>query len=252
MNKLYYFFFLVIIIFAEADVEGQKVFRDGYIVKHTGESLNGLVEYSIKQDIPAVCTFKRFDIARKIVYLPGEIDAFGYSNGNRFESKQINNKISFYEVIVTGEIILYRQGSKFYIDKKHAGLTELKNGPMSIQFDGSLKQFSNLEDFLTFITEGKSGTISNKFNLKNDISDLITTYDKKSGQPYYVFNRKVSENQISQLTLNAGAGKNKIGVETGINIYILSLKAKFKNQVPNPRPEIANITGLTIEKQLSR
>ena len=110
----------------------RKYFRDGYIVKKTGESLSGLVEYSTKKDIPSICTFKRFDIARTVVYSPDEILAFGYRNGNRYESRQVNGKVTFLETIVTGKIVLYQNGAKYYLDKDHLGLIELKNGPVTL------------------------------------------------------------------------------------------------------------------------
>jgi hypothetical protein len=96
MKKTILLFFIIIFFLPGNDAYCQKIFRDGYVIKKTGESLNGLVEYSINQDIPSVCTFKRFDIARRVVYSPKEILAFGYRNGNRYESIELNNKSSGY------------------------------------------------------------------------------------------------------------------------------------------------------------
>ncbi len=116
MNKTFLIFILIIFLSA-SDLFGQKIFREGYIVKKTGELMTGLVEYSPKRGIPSECKFKRFDIARTVIYSPDEIQAFGYRNGNRYESREFSGKVSFLEVIVTGKIILYQKGSKYYIDK---------------------------------------------------------------------------------------------------------------------------------------
>jgi len=154
---------LVLILITSFLVQGifaQKIFRDGYVVKKTGESLTGLVQYSDKQGIPSLCTFKRFDIAREVVYSPGEIQAFGYRNGNRYESREIDNKVTFLEVIATGTIILYQKGSKYYIDKDHLGLIELKNGPVIYNSADGKKEYKNLSSFLTSVTEGKAGPVS--------------------------------------------------------------------------------------------
>ncbi len=88
--------FVFLILFLTAgNLLSQKVFRDGYIIKKSGETLNGLVEYSVKQGAPSECRFKRFDIAHEVVYSANDIKAFGYRNGNRYESKEFNSKTSF-------------------------------------------------------------------------------------------------------------------------------------------------------------
>jgi hypothetical protein len=259
MNKTKVLFFILMFSLSGKDIYCQKIFRDGYIVKKTGESLNGLVEYSMNQDIPSVCTFKRFDIAMKVVYSPKEIMAFGYKNGNRYESGELDNKSSFFEVIVTGKIILYRKGSKFYLDKDHSGLVELKNGPVTYSAGGENREFKSLPEFLGFITEGKAGTISDRFNLKNDIVWLITSYNKVSGTSYYVFNRSMSEKQLTQESIESGAFKNKFGIITGINIYTLNMKLNTDILgintnifVPFIDKGVSPVTGITYERMISR
>ena len=259
MNRIKSLFFILLILSFGKDIYCQKIFRDGYIVKKTGESIKGIVEYSIDQAIPTVCTFKRFDIARKVVYSPKDILAFGYKNGNRYESREVNNKSSFYEVIVTGKIILYHKGSKYYLDKDHLGMVELKNGTITYFSNGAKTEYKSLPEFLIFITEGKAGTISDRFNLKDEIVPLITSYDKESGKSYYAFNRSISEKQLTQEIHESGAYKNKIGIMSGVNLYMLNLKYRYfvyahdmNNYLPDPKINISPIIGLSYERLISR
>jgi hypothetical protein len=254
MKNLKFLFFISLIFFFGKDLYSQKIFRDGYVIKKTGETLTGLVEYSASQDIPSTCIFKRFDIAREVKYTPQEILAFGYKNGNRYESKDLDNKIAFYEVIVTGEIILYRKGSRYYLDKDHHGVVELKNGSIAYLENGQEKVFKDLSGFLRYITDGKSGTISDKFNLKNEIIPLVTSYNQNSGKIYYVFNRSISEKQLAQKALETGAERSRLGFISGLNIYLLNLKTNqvSSNDLPNPKKEISPVYGLTYERLLSR
>jgi hypothetical protein len=237
----------------------QKIFRDGYIVKKTGETLTGLVEYSTKQDIPSECTFKRFDIARVVVYYPGEIQAFGYRNGNKYESGLVNGKVTFLEVLVAGRIVLYQKGSKYYIDKDQSGLIELKNGSVTYNLGDGTREFKSIPEFLTFITEGKTGTVAEKFNVKDEIVPLITTYNKVSGTGYYVFNRSFSEKQLTEQTWKSGAAKNKFGIVSGVNLYTLDLSFNpnmhghtLADYVPSPEMEIAPVFGISYERLLFR
>jgi hypothetical protein len=254
MKYLKFLFLISLIVFFGKDLQSQKIFRDGYVVKRTGETLSGLVEYSANQDIPSLCIFKRFDIAREVKYSPQEILAFGYKNGNRYESKDLDKKIAFYEVIVTGEIILYRKGSRYYMDKDHHGVVELKNGSITYLENGQEKVFKELPEFLRYITDGKSGSISDKFNLKNEIIPLVTSFNKNSGKIYYVFNRSISEKQLAQKALETGVVRSRFGFISGLNIYILNLKPNPGNSsyLPNPKMEVSPVYGLTYERLLSR
>jgi hypothetical protein len=259
MKKLLIPLIAIITFLFGQDIYGEKIFRDGYIVKKNGVIMNGKIEYSVNQDIPNVCSFKRFDIARKVTYSPEDILAFGYINGNRYESKKVNKISSFYEVIVTGKIILYRKGSKFFIDKEHQGMVELKNGSVSYPAGGGKTEFKSLPEFLDFITGEKTGKVSEKFNLKNDIIPLITSYDKQDGKEFYVFNRTMSEKQLNQQIVVSGAYKNNFGFLTGVNTYMFNMK--FNPNVsgldktgflPSSENNISPVTGLTFERVLFR
>jgi len=250
---------ILISLFPLQHLFAQKIFREGYIVKKTGESLTGLVEYSDKKDIPSICTFKRFDIARAITYTAGDIMAFGYRNGNRYEAKEVDGKVSFIEVIVAGKIALYMKGSKYYIEKDHLGLMELRNGPVTYNYGDGKREFKSLPEFLTFVTEGKTGTVSDKFNVKNEIVPLITSYNKVSGNSYNVFNRSISEKQLTMDAWKSGAARNKFGVVSGANLYMLNLKLNpdvygltSDAYVPTPETEIGLVAGVTYERLISR
>ena len=143
MKKFNLLLLLLVFLLPGKDGLGQKIFREGYIVKKNGESLFGLVQYSANQDVPSVSVFKRFDIARIINYYPDEITAFGYRNGNRYESREINNKRSFFEVSISGEITLYHYKSKYYIEKNQSGLIELNDGPLIFRSEGESKTFTS-------------------------------------------------------------------------------------------------------------
>jgi hypothetical protein len=246
--------FILLIFISGNEVYCQKIFRDGYVVKKGGESIYGLVEYSSSQDIPSKCTFKRFDIAREVGYTPESILAFGYKNGNRYESRELNNKKSFYEVLVTGRIVLYRKGSGFYVDKDHLGLVELKSGPVNYPSDNDGKKFGDLADFLNYLTEGKPGNISKTFSLKNEIVPLITSFNKNSGKDFYVYNRTISTKQLSQKALETGAEKSRFGFVMGTEIYMMKLTPEkgYTNYLPDPEKESAMVFGITYERLLSR
>jgi hypothetical protein len=254
MKNIRLLFFLLLIFISGNEAYCQKIFRDGYIIKKGGAPIYGLVEYSSSQDIPSKCSFKSFDIARVVEYSPETLIAFGYKNGNRYETREFNNKQVFFEVLVTGKLVLYRRGSGYFLEKDHTGLVELKSGQIKYQTSNGITEFKNLPAFLTYLTEGKSGSISSNFNIKNDIVPLVTAYNKDSGNEFYVFNRSISEKQISQKALETGVERNRFGLLGGTNIYMLSLtpKANYSEYLPNPEKESAIVFGISYERMLSR
>jgi hypothetical protein len=69
----------------------------------------------------------------------------------------------------------------------------------------------------------------------------------------------MSEKQLTQESIESGANKNKFGILTGVNLYMLSLKfnPNFSGQnknnfLPDPGKEISLITGLTYDRLLFR
>jgi hypothetical protein len=252
MKKIKLLLFISILFFFGRDLYSQKIFREGFVVKKNGELLNGMVEYSANQDIPVVCVFKRFDIAREISYSPEEIKVFGYRYGNRYEAKSLNSKVSFYEIIISGKITLYTKGSKYFLEKDQQGLVELKEGKISYPSSNEKKEFDNLVEFLKYTTEGKAGNISDRFNLKTQLIPLITSYNESSGASFFVYNRTFQEKALSEAALRSGSAINKYGIITGINNYGLNLNPKAKYFVPVPKSEMNLIAGFSYERLISR
>jgi hypothetical protein len=92
-----------LIILLPVTLFSQKIFREGYIIKNSGEKIEGLVEYYTGKRAPSTCVFKRFDIAMEVRYTADDIKAFGYKNGSRFDSALEENKRSFWQTVKVTE-----------------------------------------------------------------------------------------------------------------------------------------------------
>jgi hypothetical protein len=245
------FSFIIIILLISNTVFSQAIFRDGYIIKNNGDVLKCLIEYKLNQDIPSSCISKRFDIALKISYKPDEIKGFGYINGNRYESKQLDNNYNFYEVIVSGKITLYSRGSKFFLEKGQSGLVELHNGSIECSTDGKKQNFDDLASLLEYLTEGKAD-IKEKINIKKDLASIIIKYNKESGNSFTVYNREFSEKMIISESLRSGTSLNRYGFFSGLNIYSLKIIPISSDYFPLPVPEFSFTPGFTYERIISR
>ncbi len=241
----------LILVLSAGNLLSQKVFRDGYIVRKSGETLNGLVKYSVNQGTPSECNFKRFEIANEVVYSANDLKAFGYKNGNRYESVEYNGKTSFYEVLVSGKIVLYSKGSDFFIDKDNSGITSLGKLPITYYTDGNKKEFKAVSEFIRYITEEKT-PISDKLNLKNDLVNVITGYNRQSGEDMKVYNRTMSAITVEKMSLASGENMNIFGVAAGVGGYMLNMKKLKADYVPAPATEFCPVIGLSYERLLSR
>jgi hypothetical protein len=241
----------LILFLTAGNLLSQKVFRDGYIVKKTGETLNGLVEYSVKQGAPSECRFKRFDIANEVVYSANDIKAFGYRNGNRYESKEFNSRTSFYEVLAAGKIFLYARGSEFFVEKDNSGLTSLKKVPVSFISGEQKNEYKTAAELLRFLTEGKT-TVPEKLDMKNDLVPLIAEYNRNAGEGSKVYNRTMSASAVEKIALASGEHRNIFGVMTGVAGYMLNMEKLNVDYVPAPAKEFCPVFGLSYERILSR
>lgn len=258
MKKFLFLHFISLCLITNSSYS-QNLFREGFIEKNNGVILNGVIEYKANQKIPDKCVFKRFDIATKVSYQANEIKAFGYKNGNRYESFTEKGKSSFYEVLVMGKINLYFNGSDYFVKKDQNGLIKIDNGPFECTENGNKKDFKDLKSFLTYLTEGKAGEISSKFNVKKDLLNLVSKYNQGSGSSYYTFNHTVSEKQLAKESSLSGANKNRIGIFAGTNIYkqITALDGALPNDmtsdyVPESGFEYGQMYGISYERRLFR
>jgi hypothetical protein len=248
-------FTLLLLLFAliSGSLFSQKIFREGYIVKTTGESFSGLVGYNPNSKIPTTCIFKRFDIAYEVTYSPQQLSAFGYKNGKRYESIDYDGKKSFFETLVKGDITLYSKGSKYYLKKGDKLPFEVKDGKNSLTVEGTQKEFGSLTDLLKYLTSGSKIEIRENLVLKNDLIPVVAAYDRESGKTWNVYNRSFSEKELTLSAWRSGVNRNRFSVLGGINNYILKINPSKDNiYLPESDKVKGLILGLSYERVLSK
>jgi hypothetical protein len=244
--------FLLFVLFS-CNLFSQKIFREGYIVKNTGENYSGLVGYNPNSKNPTTCVFKRFDIAYEVTYSPELLSAFGYKNGKRYESLEMDGKKSFFETLVKGDITVYIKGSKYYLKKGEMPPVEVKDGKNSWTVEGTQKEFGTLTDLLKYLTSGSKVEIRENLVLKNDLVPVVAAYDKETGNSWNVYNRSFSEKELTLSAWRSGVNRNRFGVTAGINNYILKINPSEENIfLPPSDKETGLMLGLSFERVLSK
>jgi hypothetical protein len=247
--SLLLFLFLLI----SCNLFSQKIFREGYIIKRTGESFTGLVGFNPGNKLPSTCIFKRFDIAYELTYNPSQLLAFGYKNGKRYESLEIDGKTSFFETLIKGDISVYNKGSKYYLRKGDLSPVEVKDGKNSWRVEEIQKEFATLADLLKYLTSESKIEIRENLVMKNDLVPIVTAYDKARGNSWNIYNRNFSEKDLTISAWRSGANRNRFGVVGGINTYLLKTTPLKDNiYLPDPNRETGLIFGFSYERIISK
>ncbi|HEX2977488.1 MAG TPA: hypothetical protein VHO68_16260 [Bacteroidales bacterium] len=232
-------------------VQAQKIFREGYITKNNGQTIQGLIEWKSGQGTPASCVFKRFEIAVEVKFSADDITDFGYNDGNRYESIVNEGKKEFYEVLVKGGLTLYSKGSRYFARKTDTGFLELKN---DVSFDSPKGQlrFNSLKDLMAYLTEEKINIPEEK-DIKKDLFIIVTEFNKTSGG-YIAYKQNYTARPLTNVSLRSGKDYRRYGFSAGMNVYTLSaaVKSNVSAFVPNASAEYAFTGGLTFESMLSR
>ncbi|MDH5597548.1 MAG: hypothetical protein OEY34_00400 [Cyclobacteriaceae bacterium] len=119
---------LFVFIFTSGLLYGQKDFQPGYIIKDSGDTLYGLIDYRNDVLMNSVCKFK--DSENTITeYTPHEINSFRIIESSYYTSREVNGRRYFLEYLIKGKVNIYymkdEYGNHFYIDKEGEILSEI-------------------------------------------------------------------------------------------------------------------------------
>jgi hypothetical protein len=253
MTRQKHLLILLVSAFISCSLYSQRVFRDGYIVKNSGETFTGLIGYNPDNRIPSACLFKRFDIAYEITYGPTQLKSFGYKNGKRYESHETGGKFSFFETLVKGNITVYKKGSKYYLRKGDLPPAEIREGKNSWIVEGIQKDFATLNELMKYLTSGFKIDIPENLVMKNDLVPVVASYNKVSGNSFIVYNRTFSEKDLTVSAWRSGANRNRLSVLGGINNYTLNVKSSEDNiYIPDPSRVSCPMLGFSYERVISK
>jgi hypothetical protein len=199
----------------------QKIFRDGYIVKNSGEYFEGVVAYNQGNKVPSKCVFKRFDIAIEINYGPEDISGFGFRNGKRYESINNNGRKEFFETVITGDLNLYSKGADVFLGKPGRKPVNVSKGPIEWEDENGSRTFASSAELMSYLAEGTKAEISKKPDLKKDLRQVIIARSLVSGKSVTEYNQQVTEKELTTRAWHSGANSRKLGIVAGVNMYSL-------------------------------
>lgn len=110
-------------------LQAQQDFRPGFIVTTASDTVRGEVDYRGNAAMNEVCRF-RTEGQKPVEYAPGNIAAYGLSDGRLFVSDTVDGDPLFLERLTSGRISLYSYRNEIYdyylIEKSGLGLSKLE------------------------------------------------------------------------------------------------------------------------------
>lgn len=117
------------LIFSTRILIAQTDFRQGYIIKESGDTLYGQIDYRGDLLMGEVCRFRANDNSDEIKYSPTDIVAYRFNESKYFVSKEVNGAKVFMEFLFKGQINFYylrnSTGDHYFLEKKNSQIVEL-------------------------------------------------------------------------------------------------------------------------------
>lgn len=120
--------FLLGLLFSTVILNAQTDFRPGYIIKTSGDTIFGQIDYRGDLLMSGQCKFREKDNTIKD-YSPTDISTFRFIDSKYYISREINGRIVFLEFLIKGKVNIYymrdENGDHYYLDKDDIKLTEI-------------------------------------------------------------------------------------------------------------------------------
>ncbi len=109
-------------------LNAQTDFRPGYIIKTTGDTIFGQIDYRSDLLMSSLCKFK--DVDNTITYYsPIDIGAFRFLDSKFYVSRKVDGAYFFLEFLIKGKVNIYymrdENGDHYYVEKENVGLTKI-------------------------------------------------------------------------------------------------------------------------------
>lgn len=94
----------------------QSEYRDGFVIKHNGDTIHGKVDFRGDKYLAQYCSFEDSK-GIKTDFYPSDILGYRFNDGKYFVSKKINRKFYFLEFLVDGVVDIFYLRDEYVHDR---------------------------------------------------------------------------------------------------------------------------------------
>ncbi|PSK80594.1 outer membrane beta-barrel protein [Prolixibacter denitrificans] len=229
-------FILSLFVFGLTMTRGmaQSDFRSGYIINQQNDTVWGKVDYRQDSKRYQQCRFKKEDQIAE--YSPQQIKGYGFSNDEAYSSVVIDS--SFVEILVEGKLSLYRQGPKFYVQKKGEKLQVLERKVETIIKDNKTYQRESdaWKGIMIYLTsdclKNATNLLTNMHVTERDLTQLVVKYNKCQGTNLTVYKE---DKPWTKLVIGAAVGATYTTLKT---TYHMDMYSYMKDRYTSIDPTV--------------
>ena len=179
------FLFSLVFLYTVNEGFAQSDYRSGFVITNTNDTIHGLINYREGSKKYKSCEFKKSIDQKVVEYLPQEIKGYKLLGDKYFESKYIAVVSElledvFLEVLIKGNVSLYKYQKSFFVDKQDSLLYKLITEEKKVDVDGKemlmeSKKYIGVLSYLLSDCQDVSYILQRVELLKNTINVLIPT-----------------------------------------------------------------------------
>jgi hypothetical protein len=193
---------LIILLFAPIlAATGQQGFREGFLLNEHLDTVQGLVRFSGKENVPKPCLFKSDRNGEVKEVFPGTVHGFCMDDGSYYYSRHIGNTADvFLEVLVKGYMNLFKFGDIYFVEKGDSVFFELSDQMEVIVSDGQRQEirtrnFSRMLGLLASDCPSVAPQLKKVSLRDKPLVRLVTAYNLCKGSPYQAYRVKASRSR---------------------------------------------------------
>lgn len=197
----------------------QVIDRAGYVITSDNDTLYGKIDYNVIQKSKKVCRFTNEKGTNE--YTPAQIKGFFFDRDKYYTSRIVNDK--FLQVLVTGELSLYKDGAVYYLEKignkaLKLAYTEIKDtidGEIVTREDLTWKGYVNL--FIYDCIKDQQ-VLNNLKMVEPDLTRLAIKYNVCRGTEYTDYLSRKAWSRV-QIGVSSGITRSKININNVTGFY---------------------------------
>jgi len=175
-------FIILAVLLSGQKALSQEKFKPGYIISNQSDTIHGYLRYKASKSTWKSCSFKKTTDSESKEYLPSEILAYGFNEGEFFVSKSIDQsgkqKQVFLEFLIKGKANIYasadNENRRFFAETEKDGLIELSEPETIIYTDsGNFYVKPKFKGKLRYIMESYPQLMANIEETDLDSKSLI-------------------------------------------------------------------------------
>jgi hypothetical protein len=193
--------------------------KDGYIITLEKDTLFGKVEYQNVLKNLKECRFS--NDKGTIIYTPSQITAYGFTGGKHFLSGVVEN--TFLQVLISGELSLYKGYSDFYLAKQGNNVLKLEYHEKTDTIEGKVYTKEDLTwkghvNILVYDCIQDSKVLRNLAMDERDLTKLAINYNICKGFSYTDYLAKKPWTRV-EMGISSGITKTSINIDNTTGSY---------------------------------